>query len=107
MKIVAIKVDQTRKKRKYYPRLFVYSNEQHLLKNMKNFLKKVRQDIIPAFIEMQKMPPDTKAVWTRNAGCFCGCSPGFIIKTNWSYTLRDYYVRYELEETDQEYATML
>lgn len=38
------------------------------------------RDVMPEIIRLAELHPDTKVVWSRTAGCGCGCSPGFIVK---------------------------
>lgn len=50
--------------------LFNRGSEPHVL---------VKPFIVPMALEAMGLPADTKATWSRKAGCSCGCSPAFII----------------------------
>ena len=39
----------------------------------------VKPFIVPMALEAMGLPADTKATWSRKAGCSCGCSPAFIV----------------------------
>jgi Ni,Fe-hydrogenase I small subunit len=42
----------------------------------------LKKKIIPTVLEKSNLPPDTKVIWSRKAGCGCGCSPGFLVTGN-------------------------
>lgn len=41
-----------------------------------------RKHVVPAALKYLCLPADTKVRWSQNAGCACGCSPGFIVPIN-------------------------
>jgi hypothetical protein len=42
-----------------------------------------REQLLPVLCEKFKLPADeVKFSWSKVAGCKCGCSPGFICKSN-------------------------
>lgn len=50
--------------------LFNRGNEPHAI---------VKPFIVPMALEAMGLAPDTKATWSRTAGCRCGCSPAFVV----------------------------
>lgn len=50
---------------------FNRGNEPHAL---------VKPFILPMALKAMGLPEDTKATWSRTAGCRCGCSPAFIVE---------------------------
>jgi len=37
------------------------------------------RDLLPEVFKRVGLPSDTKATWSQQAGCACGCSPGFLL----------------------------
>ena len=40
-----------------------------------------KKNVVPSVLNKLELTP-TDVVWSRTAGCSCGCSPGFILKGN-------------------------
>jgi len=43
-------------------------------------MQKLRRQVLREALEAEGLDPNTKARWSRTAGCSCGCSPGFILE---------------------------
>ena len=74
------------KERAQYPRVFVHLNGETLWENLENR----RNRPVTAYRNLTTFTldelgfTDYKLQWSQNAGCFCPCSPGFIVKGLWS-----------------------
>jgi Ni,Fe-hydrogenase I small subunit len=42
----------------------------------------MKEQVMPKVLKEMGLSRDTKVVWSSTAGCYCGCSPGFIVKDN-------------------------
>ena len=58
-----------------------------------------RKQMFPLLRGILGLPSDTRIYWNRKAGCSCGCSPGFVLRTDfraergWRFRNTDYYIR--------------
>ena len=71
----------------------------------KRLFSEARKTLLPAFIEHYNLPKDTKFKWDKRAGCFCGCSSGYIFDSK--STPYEYWGGLTLDENDPEYAEKL
>lgn len=44
-----------------------------------NYWTVYKHEVIPSVLEQANLPLNTKVIWSKKAGCSCGCSPGFLI----------------------------
>jgi hypothetical protein len=66
------------------PRVYVWPSEtvlEQLLNRRARPVSEYRKNILPEVLKYLNLPADTKVRWSQNAGCQCGCSPGFILNT--------------------------
>ena len=65
------------------PRLYFSIEGETLLEHFGNRVArptKLYREFLPLVLQKAGLPTDTKARWSRNAGCgMCPCSPGFIL----------------------------
>jgi len=71
----------------------------------KRVFSEARKNVIPALIAQYDLPKDTKFRWESRAGCFCGCSPGYVFDSK--SRPYEYWCQLELDETDPEYVEKL
>lgn len=55
-----------------------------------------RRDVLPEVVKQLDLPEETKFRWSRKAGCSCGCSPGFVCKTD-ALNGQNVFVDYDVE----------
>jgi len=53
--------------------------------------------LLPEVIKLANLPEDVKFHWSQQAGCSCGCSPGFVSE---NHSGKDIFVDIEEEESD-------
>ena len=66
------------------PRLYISHKGENVLENLANRRSRpttLYKGILPSILKELGLPVDTKVSWSQKAGCSCGCSPGFILKT--------------------------
>jgi hypothetical protein len=64
------------------PRLYIHVEGENIMENIlfrNNRPSKIYKSLLPEIFEALGLPLDTKASWSRTAGCTCGCSPGFVL----------------------------
>jgi hypothetical protein len=82
--LVVSKVKFGRKdKQEAYTRIYFFHEKETILEGFfygrDNRPQKEYRKLLPeVFKRMDKEPMEVK--WSQNAGCSCGCSPGFIVK---------------------------
>jgi Ni,Fe-hydrogenase I small subunit len=90
MNVKSIKIQPTQSKTFHTPktRIFISNECESILQMIQ--LNNVRpytaykKEIIPSVLKTLELPEDTKVRWSQNAGCACGCSPGFIVDGHYS-----------------------
>lgn len=90
-----------RNSRRVYPRLYIGPEKETFMENFlvgrRNRPTRLYRSVLPEIFERFGLPEDTKAVWSRHAGCsMCPCSPGFILKHP---DLKGFGDRYDLRVT--------
>jgi hypothetical protein len=70
-------------KREAYTRIYFFHEKETILENLffgrRNRPQKEYRKLLPeVFKRLDKEPMEVK--WSQQAGCSCGCSPGFIVK---------------------------
>ena len=66
------------------PRLYIDYKDESVLENLANRRSRpttLYKAMLPEIIAKLDLPPETKVSWSQKAGCQCGCSPGFILKS--------------------------
>lgn len=64
-------------------KIYIFTRGETILNNLEN--RRVRpytlykKEIIPQLIKQGVIKEGQKVRWSQNAGCSCGCSPGFIV----------------------------
>lgn len=61
------------------------------------------RELMPEILRLAGLPVDTRVVWSRTAGCACGCSPGFVVQ---GWTRFDVWVDVEMTPTAGERVEM-
>lgn len=68
-----------------YGRVYVWEHNETVLQNLFNRRSRPCREYRPIVLEVLKerygITDPTKVKWSQKAGCACGCSPGFIVKT--------------------------
>lgn len=63
--------------------IHIFLSGEKLIDNLMNRRQRpytmYRKELIPQILKEMKLPANTKVFWRQNAGCSCGCSPGFIV----------------------------
>ena len=76
-------------------RIYVFRSKESILDNLVNRwntpYKMYKTEVLPQVFAQLNMPSDVKVAWSQRAGCSCGCSPGFIIKS-YDYAYKEIYV---------------
>ena len=88
LELVSIDVEPSRDKKRYSSRgikarIYVWEQGESVLDNLMNRRsrpKDLYRDFIPLSLAQMGLPLDTKVLWSQQAGCRCGCSPGFIVQ---------------------------
>lgn len=84
MKTLDIDVrDAEPKERSKKTRVYIFIKNENIIENLENRRNRpcdqYRKEVMPGVLKEMNLPEDTKFSWKQNAGCRCGCSPGFII----------------------------
>lgn len=64
------------------PRLYVYSKDETLIENLENRRRRpytIYKKLLPLILPFGLVHLGSPMRWSQNAGCSCGCSPGFIL----------------------------
>jgi hypothetical protein len=74
---------RTSDKRETYTRMYFFHKGETVLENffygrINRPQKEYRKLLPEVFKRLEREPLEVK--WSQNAGCSCGCSPGFIVK---------------------------
>lgn len=94
MKLELVKVEVRTERSKRFnsrgtkPRIYVWEDGESVLDNLVNRRSRPTQlykEFIPSALKELGLPLDTKVVWNQQAGCRCGCSPGFIVQKYYSF----------------------
>jgi hypothetical protein len=70
--------------RQKYPRIYFHYSSS-IMENMIHRYNNPYKEYRKTFPEIEKrlsLRGPINAVWNQNAGCSCGCSPGFIVKNS-------------------------
>ncbi len=84
MKTVSIEVrDLDPKEKSKKVRVYIFTDGENIMDDLMNRRSRpcdeYRKEVMPGVLKEMGLPTDTKFSWKQNAGCRCGCSPGFII----------------------------
>ena len=78
-------------------RIYMFPKNESMMENLKKrynrpvkFWKKIAENVLDTFLYHDK-----RMIFSQNAGCTCGCSPGFICKAN-SY--HEFFITYSIEK---------
>ena len=67
-------------------RVYVFPKGESLYENLMNRRTRphtvYRKEVLPAVFRAMGLPENTRARWSRYAGCSCPCSPGFVLETS-------------------------
>lgn len=84
MKTLSIDVrDSEYKERSKKARVYIFIKNENIMENLENRRNRpcdqYRKEVMPGVLKEMGLPDNTKFSWKQDAGCRCGCSPGFII----------------------------
>lgn len=70
-------------------RIYIFPKGESILENLNNRRQRphtaYKKELVPEILQKLGLPADTKVAWSQKAGCACGCSPGFVIPSEWDY----------------------
>lgn len=77
------KVTTSPKEKPSYSRVYVWPEGENILDNLQRRRSRPYEDYRPVVLSVlaERGITPTRLEWSQLAGCACGCSPGFIVKT--------------------------
>jgi hypothetical protein len=67
--------------------IYVWPKGETILENLEKRHQRpytiYKKEVIPNVLRQMGLPSYTKVRWNQKAGCGCGCSPAFIVNTDW------------------------
>jgi hypothetical protein len=85
------------------PRCYFFEKNESILAQLSRRHYRPYQEyrkLLPQVYEKAGFPVDTKARWSKYAGCSCPCSPGFILQHSNKLALHHVFVTVVMDETE-------